>query len=48
MWWECDQNKFNGMDSFSPEKLSEIHILPQGRKKIWKLLDRVRMAAGGS
>lgn len=48
MWWECVQNKFNWINSLSPEKLSEIHMLLQGHKKIWKLLDHVRMAAGGS
>lgn len=35
------------MDSFSPEQLSETGMLLQGHRKIWKLLDQVRLAAGG-
>lgn len=36
------------MVSFSLEELSKLGMLPQGHREIWKLLNHVRLAAGGS
>lgn len=36
------------MDALSPEKLSKTGMLLHSHRKIWKLLEQVRLAAGGS